>query len=182
LAIERRRRAAHKEVVKAITSSRYTETMLALLRWFDGSDWRAAGGDLLDRPIEEIAPVLLDRCRKKVEKRSKGFAGQSARKRHRLRIALKKLRYATELFGSLYDPGEIRHFVQRLKRLQDDLGDVNDVRAGRAIVASLVRPGSRSGVAQAGRRVLAWHKQRLARNEHRLRHHLRELRNTDGFW
>jgi triphosphatase len=183
LAVARRRRVAHKDVVRAIVSIRYTETILALLRWFDGRDWRLAGDDqTLDRPIEEIAPLLLDRCRKQAEKRSKGFAGQSARKRHRLRIALKKLRYATELLGGLYDPGETRHFVQRLKRLQDDLGDINDVRVGRGIVAALARPGSRSTVAHAGRRMLAWHKQRLARNEHRLRHHLGELRGASRFW
>lgn len=183
-AVAKRRRAAHKEVVKAISSTRYTEATLALLRWFDGQEWRQ-GGDAasLDRPIEEIAPLLLDRCLKKAEKRSKGFANQSAKKRHRLRIALKKLRYSTELLGSLYDPAETRQFVQRLKRLQDDLGDINDVRAGRSIVASMIRPGVRStGIAHAGHRLLAWHKQRLGRNEHRLRHHLKELLHAPRFW
>jgi triphosphatase len=183
LAIERRRRAAHKNVVKAISSTRYTEAMLALLRWFDGREWRVASDDgALNRPIEEIAPMLLERCRQKAEKRSRDFAGQSARQRHRLRIALKKLRYTTELLASLYDAGETRHFVQRLKRLQDDLGDINDVRVGRGIVTALARPGSRSRVARAGRRVLAWHRRRLGHNEHRLREHLSELRNAGRFW
>lgn len=182
-AIARRRRAAHKDVIKAISSTRYTETMLALLRWFDGREWRDAGeAGALDRPIEEVVPLLFDRCRQKVEKRSRDFAHQSARKRHQLRIALKKLRYAAELLGSLYDPSKTRHFVQRLKRLQDDLGDINDVRVGRGIVASLSRPGSRSSIAHAGRRILAWHKRRLGRNEHRLRQHLSELRNAERFW
>ena len=157
--------------------------MLALLRWFDGREWRDAGeAGALDRPIEEVVPLLFDRCRQKVEKRSRDFAHQSARKRHQLRIALKKLRYAAELLGSLYDPSKTRHFVQRLKRLQDDLGDINDVRVGRGIVASLSRPGSRSSIAHAGRRILAWHKRRLGRNEHRLRQHLSELRNAERFW
>lgn len=182
-AVARRRRAAHKSVVQAISSTRYTEAMLALLRWFDGCEWRAAGDNvLLDRPIEEIAPMLLERCRKKADKRSRNFADQSARQRHTLRIALKKLRYAVELLGSLYDPSETRHFVQRLKRLQDDLGEINDVRVGRGIVTALARPGSRSRIAHAGRRVLGWHKRRLARNEHRLRQHVSELRNAARFW
>jgi inorganic triphosphatase YgiF len=182
-AIERRRRAAHKAVVKAISSTRYTETMLALLRWFDGREWRRDGdGEALGRPIEEIAPLLLERCRRKAEKRGRDFAGQSPRQRHQLRIALKKLRYTAELLGSLYDPGKTRQFVQRLKRLQDELGDTNDVRVGRGIITGLARPGSRSRVARAGRRVLAWHRRRLGRNEHRLRQHLSELRNTDRFW
>ena len=182
-AIARRRRAAHKGVVKTISSTRYTEAMLALLRWFDGREWRGAGdGDVLDRPIEEVAPMLLERCRQKAEKRSRDFAGQSARERHRLRIALKKLRYTAELLGGLYDAGNTRHFVQRLKRLQDDLGDVNDVRVGRGIVAILTRPGSRSPLARAGRRLLAWHKRRLVGKEHRLRQHVGELRTAERFW
>jgi triphosphatase len=182
-AVLRRRRAALKDVVKAISSTRYTEAVLALLRWFDGREWRASGdSSTLDRPIEEIAPTLLERCRQKAEKRSRHFADQSAKQRHQLRIALKKLRYTAELLGSLYGAAETRHFVQRLKRLQDDLGDINDVRVGRGIVTSLARPGSRSRLARAGRRVLAWHKRRLNRNEQRLRQHVSELRNADRFW
>jgi triphosphatase len=183
-AIERRRRAAHKEVVRAISSTRYTEALLALLRWFDGGEWRA-GGDArgLDRPVEDIAPLLLDRCRRQAAKRSRNFVAQSAKQRHRLRISLKKLRYTAELLGSLYDPAETRRFVQRLKRLQDDLGDANDVRVGRAIVAALPqRGGGTTGIVHAGRRVLSWHKRRLSRNEHRLRPHLDELLSADRFW
>ncbi len=182
-AVARRRRAAHKDVVKAISSTRYTESMLALLRWFDGREWRTAfDGGLIEQPIEEAAPMLLERCRQKAEKRSRHFERQSVRQRHRLRIALKKLRYAVELLGSLYDADETRRFVQRLKRLQDDLGDINDVRVGRAIVTALARPGSRSRIARAGRRVLAWHKRRLGRNEQRLRQHVSEMRNAGRFW
>ena len=181
-ALERRRRAAHREVIKAISSTRYTEAVLALLRWFDGREWRSGGeAEALNRPIEDIAPKLLDRCRRKAEKRSRNFAGQSAAKRHKLRIALKKTRYAVELLGSLYDPDDAKRFVQRLKWLQDDLGDVNDVRVARGIVVALAPPGS-TGIAQAGRRMLSWHKRRLARNEHRLRRHLDQLLGAPLFW
>jgi inorganic triphosphatase YgiF len=183
-AVERHRRAAHREVIRAISSTRYTEALLALLRWFDGCEWRAAGdARRLDQPLEHIAPLLLDRCRRQATKRSRNFAAQSAKKRHRLRIALKKLRYAAELLGSLYDPAENRRFVQRLKRLQDDLGDANDVRVGRAIVASLPHnSGGSTSIVHAGRRILSWHKRRLDHNEHRLHQHLDELLSADRFW
>jgi len=182
-ATQRQRRAAHEAVVKAISSTRYTEALLALMRWLDGDEWHAAGAESLEQPIEAVAPALLDRCRAQAEKRAKGFAGQSAKKRHRLRITLKKLRYAAELLGGLYDAAETRQFIQRLKRLQDDLGDANDVRVGHDIVASLAPPGKRStGIAHAGRRMLAWHKQRIAKNEPNLRRHLSELLAAEPFW
>jgi triphosphatase len=182
LAAEDRRRAAHAGVIKAISSTHYTEALLALMRWLDGGDWHLAGAVELRQPIEAIAPILLDRCRSLAVKRSKNFARQSPKKRHRLRIALKRLRYAAELLGGLYEASETRRFIQRLKRLQDDLGDANDVRVARDIVESLA-PGTRStGIVHAGRRVLAWHKRRIAKNEPNMRHHLNGLLAAEPFW
>jgi CHAD domain-containing protein len=184
LATRNRRKAAHAAVVEAINSTRYKESVLAMLRWFDDCEWRA-GGDLddLQRPIGELAPLLLDRCRHQAQKRSKHFARQSAKQRHRLRIALKKLRYAAELLGNLYDPAETQHFVKRLERLQDDLGDINDVRVGRDIVAMETGRNARAtGMNHAGHRVLAWHKRRLADVEPQLRDHLQKLLKAEPFW
>jgi CHAD domain-containing protein len=178
-----RRQAAHEAVAAAIGSTRYTAAVLAMLRWFDGGAWRE-GGDIeeLQRPIGELAPILLERCRHRARKLSKHFARQSVEERHRLRIALKKLRYAAELLGSLYDPAATKQFVQRLKRLQDDLGNINDVRVGGDIVASLAGPVRATGIGHAGRRVLAWHKHRLADNEPQLRQHLHQLVEAEPFW
>jgi inorganic triphosphatase YgiF len=178
----RRRRKAHAAVIGSISSTHYTETLLALLRWLDGGDWHLAAAEALHEPIELLAPVLLDRCRAQAQKRAKHFARQSAKKRHKLRIALKKFRYAAELFAPLYSPAEAKVFIQRLKRLQDDLGDANDVRVARDIVDSLA-PGRRStGIVHAGHRVLAWHKHRLAKNEPQLHQHLDELLAAAPFW
>jgi triphosphatase len=181
-AADRRRRGAHAEMVEAIGSTRYTEALLALFRWLDGDDWRSACDEALGEPIEKLAPVLLDRCRAQAEKRAKNFTKQSPRKRHRLRIALKKLRYASEMLGSLYDAAETRVFIQRLKRLQDDLGDANDVSVARDIIKSLAPDRRSTGIAYAGNRMLAWHNQRLADNEPRTRQHLNELLAAAPFW
>jgi triphosphatase len=182
-AAERRRGAARAGVVKAIRSTRYTEALLELLRWFDGEAWRDGADPMLQQPIETIAPALLDRCREKTERRGRKFADQSAKKRHRLRIALKQLRYAAELLGGLYDPAETRHYIHRLKRLQDGLGEANDVRVGREIVDSLAPRGrGATGIAHAGRRLIAWHKHRLAKSEPDLRRHLDELVVAHPFW
>jgi triphosphatase len=181
---ENRRKAAHAAAIEAISSARYKLSVQALLRWFDRCEWRA-GHALSDlrRPIAELAPILLNRCLDRVKKRGKHFAKQSAKQRHRLRIELKKLRYAAELLGSLYDPANTRHFVQRLERLQDSLGDINDVRVGRKFVAKRVGLGARAtGIGGAGHRVLAWHKDRLADDEPQLRDHLHQLFKAKPFW
>jgi CHAD domain-containing protein len=164
-------------------STHYTEALLALMRWFDGYEWCLAESAALQESIEVLAPALLDHCLQQSEKRARNFAEQSAKKRHRLRIALKKLRYAAELFASLYDAGTAKQFIQRLKRLQDDLGDANDVRVARDVVESLAPAGKRStGIVHAGRRMLAWHKHRIEKNEPELRRHLKELLEAAPFW
>jgi inorganic triphosphatase YgiF len=179
----RRRKQAQQDVVAAIASTRYTEAVLALLRWLDGGDWHLAGALVLREPVEALAPALLDRCRAQAKKHAKHFARKSPIKRHRLRIALKKLRYAAELFAALYDPAAAKHFIHRLKKLQDDLGEANDLRVAHDIVATLAPMGKRAtAIAHAGKRVLAWRKRAIAKNEPDLRHHLDELRAAAPFW
>lgn len=182
-AIERRRKAAYAKAARAVRSTRYTALLLCQLRWFEGCGWHdgAASPDLR-RPIGELALRILDRRRRAAKRRSKGFAGQSAPERHRLRIALKKLRYATEMLAGLYDADEAKRFTRRLKRLQDDLGAANDVRVGHAILAELARPGDAGAIAAAGKTVLDWHERRLAGREPQLRKHLARLIAAEPFW
>jgi CHAD domain-containing protein len=54
-----------------------------------------------------------------------------AQSRHKLRIQTKKLRYATEFFGGLFAGKRAsrrrKQFRSALERLQDGLGDLNDI-------------------------------------------------------
>jgi len=48
-------------------------------------------------------------------------------KLHSLRIECKKLRYLLEFFMSLFPEDEIKNIIKHLKKLQDNLGDFNDL-------------------------------------------------------
>jgi triphosphatase len=183
-AAERRRKAAYAEAAEAVRSVRYTGLMLRQLRWFDASGWRESpASQELRGAVAGLAPRILDRRQRIVKGRAKGFARQSARQRHKLRIALKKLRYATDMLAGIYDSDEFGRFTRLLKRLQDDLGDANDLRVGHAIVAELDGPGSiANGLAHAGEAMLAWHEDRLAARERKLRKHLDRLGDAEPFW
>ncbi len=183
-AVEERRLAAYTKATRAVRSRRYTGLLLRLLRWFETCAWRrAAAADALDQPIDWLAAAVLGRRRRAVKRRSKGLARQSAQQRHRLRIALKKLRYASEVLANLYSPAAVESFTERLKRLQDDLGDANDVRVGRDIVADLAKRSEHgTAVAEAGNAVLDWHERRLARRERKLKKHLDRLLDAERFW
>ncbi|MGC2412808.1 MAG: CHAD domain-containing protein, partial [Stellaceae bacterium] len=162
---------------------RYTALLLGLMRWFDASTWRdGEASRRLEKPIGEILPPLLDKLRRAAKRRGKGFAGQSAEDRHKLRIVLKKLRYTSELLGGFYDAAAVERFIGGLKRLQDDLGEANDVRVAQDIVAKLARAKDGAIIGRAGKIVLAWHHRRLAARQRQTRKHLRRLLDTAPFW
>jgi len=182
-AVETRRRTAYGVLRRAVRSPRYTALVLDLLRWFDSRGWRDPGNaEAWQQPSGEIAPAVLDKRRRGVKKRRRRFARQSPGQRHRLRIALKKLRYTGELFRSLYAPEATAKFLDRLKTLQDQLGDANDVQVGRAIVADLAQAGNTATLEAAGRAVLDWHEDRLAGADKKTRKELRRLLDAEPFW
>jgi triphosphatase len=186
-ALDRLRAAAYDQIRQAILSQRYTAGMLRLLRWFEGSGWRRHSGsdepDPITSPICAIAPGVLDRRRRKVRRCGKGFAGLMPRERHKLRIAVKKLRYTIELFGGLFDKDGLERFVGRLKRLQSDLGYANDVRVAHEFVTELfAQIDPRSPAAHAWVAVLELHDQMLAGREQKLRRHRRQLNDAAPFW
>jgi CHAD domain-containing protein len=184
IASEKRRRIAHGTARKAIGSARYAASVRTLMSWFNERQWRRASEcEELMQPIGKLAPILLQRCRHKFNQRSKRFARQSETERHRLRVALKRLRYATELLAGLYDSQEVGRFIRRLKQLQDELGYINDVQTAHELLSQLAEPSApETGIAYAGRRILAWHKLRLSDNEPKLRRHVRQLRQVEPFW
>ena len=182
-AARRRRRVAYATARQAIRSPRYTALLLSLMRWFDGRGWRdGEAACALEQPIGDVAPRLLDKLRRAAKRRGKGFVRQSAEERHKLRIVLKKLRYTSELLSSLYDSGAVEKFTAGLKRLQDDLGDANDVRSARDVVAELARGPDSATITRASKIVLAWHQRRLLARQPQTRKHLRQMLDAAPFW
>lgn len=183
-AAHRQRRAAYRDAAKAVRSPRYPALVLHLSRWFETCGWRTdAAANGLKEPIGDIAESALQRRWRAAKKRSKGFAAQSAGQRHRLRIALKKLRYTAESLAALYPRRKPESFIRRVKRLQDDLGHANDVRMGHDIVAALAPAAdSDAALAEAGERLLGWHEKRLVKSEPKMRKHLHKLFENEPFW
>lgn len=58
--------------------------------------------------------------------------------RHELRKALKKLRYAAEFLGSLFDVDAVHRYVDALSHLQDVLGALQDESVGRTLAHDLL--------------------------------------------
>lgn len=133
--ITERRDAALKRAQDAVESARFRMLTLEVGAWLQGGQWTAPHDDLVrdqgDLPIGDFAAEQLARRWRKVRKKGKNLARLDARRRHRFRIQTKKLRYATEFFSGLYTSKRAakrrRRFLPALERLQDGLGDLNDI-------------------------------------------------------
>jgi len=135
----------------AIGSARYTTLIIELTRWLNECAWREPmNGDQLarlDQKIPEFACETLRKRHRKLIKRGRHLPELDAKRRHRARIAAKKLRYATEFFSSLYSKQVVRHYVAALSELQDDLGWRNDVAVGDALLKMLAADHPQAAVA-----------------------------------
>jgi triphosphatase len=185
---ERCRRAALDNAKHAIRSKQHTASMLRLLRWFALRGWRdqsiSENSVLLLSPIADVAPDLIKPCYRKARRRCKHFEEQTPAERHKLRIALKKVRYTIEFLGSLFDEHDVRLLVNRLKALQDYLGHANDVRVAYDLISECkdVKSHDASVIDRAGGIVLGWHERDLADREAKLRKHVRRFKQLDPFW
>lgn len=121
----------HEAASAAVSSQRYTQLILCFTRWVNSCGWRETMSpqDLnsLTAPATKFANNMLVYHQRRLLKRGKKLHGASANTRHRVRIAAKKMRYATEFFQSLYPAKRVKPYLQALSTLQDELGWLNDL-------------------------------------------------------
>jgi inorganic triphosphatase YgiF len=138
--ILRRARAHQREARRgaraAILSPRYGLTMIRLLRWV----WAPVEPKEGARDLKDFASERLRKGAKRVAIQSAAFATLDAAARHRLRILVKRQRYATEFLGSLFKGTAVKRHVRRLSRAQDELGLANDCANALAHVRELAPP------------------------------------------
>ena len=173
-AAETHRAAGYQAVRQAVLSERYGRFQLELAAWVEARGWRdqsvSEASVKLFAPIGELADSLLDKRLRRARRAGRGFAHLAAAKRHELRIALKKLRYAADFFRDLYDDKPARRFVAQLADLQDALGHLNDVATAGRLMQSLHDDGSMAPTteARAAGLVVGWHARGLAESEPQL--------------
>ncbi len=127
--LEKERAREQRKVQKAINSSSYRDVISA---WEDFLTTfqlkKDAHGPNAQRPIKKLAKTFILKTWKKVELMGRAISKKSPdEKLHDLRLQCKKLRYLLEFFASLFPEAEMRYLVKQLKKLQENLGDFNDL-------------------------------------------------------
>jgi inorganic triphosphatase YgiF len=106
--------------------------LFVLAYWIENGKWLAPKDTAEGRqPLALLAAHILSRRRGRLRRLRVSLAEMPDAARHRLRIDVKKLRYAAQFFVSLF-PGKAtaKHrqaFAKSLDRLQDCLGELNDM-------------------------------------------------------
>lgn len=139
-ACEIQRRQARKLSKKSIKTNTYNYSQLLFGAWLDAADWSARGA-AWGAPAQHCAADILERWHARVLKRGRRIGRRSDEELHRLRIAVKQLRYAVEFFATLFRARGMALLRERLAELQDILGSINDAAAvaplvGRAAAAA----------------------------------------------
>jgi inorganic triphosphatase YgiF len=180
--LEAKKATAYAQVGEALASARYRHLLIDLCALGYGHELGRSGEgqDGLDRPLAAFASHALSRLHHKLIKRGRGFETLSQEERHAVRIALKKLRYAVDFFGTAFDQERNSKFFKKLARLQEDLGGMNDVVVAQTMLARLigvavdddaepVAPSVSQGkLAFAAGSILGWHRRRAAEIDVRL--------------
>jgi inorganic triphosphatase YgiF len=147
----RARSAAWRNARRAVDSPRYQQLILDVLGVIADDAWRQQldAGQLVTASALATpfaAGVLAERYAR-ARRRGRKLDALSAAQLHRLRIAIKKLRYAADAFASLFMPAATVPLLKRLGRLQDILGAINDTATATRLLDGC--PGGRRSQALA---------------------------------
>jgi CHAD domain-containing protein len=153
---------------EAVLSDRYRDLVLKTVFWLIDGKWsktKSSIAELRDRSVALAAAEILEHRSKRIIRKTKRLNKIDARHRHKLRIAVKKLRYGCDFFGALFGHSKARRrYGKHLKNLQGCLGRLNDMhvhaqKAGR--LANRPERGSKHSQKAYAMGLLVGHEQRL---------------------
>jgi len=160
-----RRSTTLEAAIGALADRRFTSIALAMGAWIEDGDWLAHDDPerrgRLDSPAQIYAASVLDRLDRRARRSLRHLGELDAESRHRARIRVKRLRYAIEFFAGLFPGRKTRRIVATLGRLQDRLGELNDIAvAGRLLREHAEQSGDQARLWAAGQ-IAGWHAGRI---------------------
>jgi CHAD domain-containing protein len=143
--LDGKRRHAFQRAQAAVASTRFRLLLLDLAAWIEAGEWLQTDAPMIqaerDRPITKFAAGELKRRWEKILKRGRKLRKLDPRRRHKLRIQVKKTRYAAEFFAGVFLSRKAerrrKSFLSLIEPLQDCLGDLNDIVVDRQLAAEL---------------------------------------------
>jgi inorganic triphosphatase YgiF len=189
LVLDELRRDSWDRAVDLVRSDDFTGFLLDLAAAIESRVWRQAATAesvlMFLQPARDLASEALKKKLKQAHKRARHLASLDIADRHRLRIALKKLRYTAEFFAPLFPAKGVSSFLKRLSKLQDLFGILNDAAAAEAVVRRVVEhagPRRDTEFLEAAAFVEGWHKSRIEPAWDKTKKRWKRFAKTDPFW
>jgi triphosphatase len=189
LALAELRRQSWESTVGLVRSGDFTGFLLDVASAIETRAWRdSASPEQLSeflRPARVVAAAGLDRRLKQACKRAKHLGKLGIAQRHRLRIALKKLRYTAEFFAPLFEAKAVSTFLQGLDKLQDLFGALNDAAMAEHILTRVLERSAEPGGAElleAAAFVEGWHQGRIPPTWEKAKKRWKRFAKTETFW
>ena len=140
----RQRLKCYRRVRETVQSARFRKLVLDTAEWIEAGPWSTLPLTRARRetPIEIYAAEQLLHRFKKVRRKGVKIAELSPDQLHRLRIQVKKLRYAVEFFFNLYSGKKLekrrKKVLSSLMQLQTVLGRINDIITHKGLFTDII--------------------------------------------
>jgi CHAD domain-containing protein len=141
------RRIAHRDLVAALSSARMRRRWAAWGRFLDTQPPRSSRQSRARQPIAACALERTMRAARRVRREGRQIGAESPpAEYHELRKSCKNLRYLIDAFGEILPIKNLSKVTQRLKKLQDVLGEHQDLDVHRDAILRLHRALADDGV------------------------------------
>jgi triphosphatase len=183
-AIGARRADLYGEVRNAARSERCEHLLDDLAAWIAERGWRNEIPErklaVLAKPARRLAHRALRRLERRAIKRGRRFARLGPQRRHKFRIATKKLRDAATLFAPMFDRAD--RYLKRLGKLQKALGEDHDAFVTPGLLEEIGRDTDSPDTHRAIGAVLRSQQHRRPALRKELRKRRRQWKGAQAFW
>ena len=144
-----RRSAARAQARAALASAAFQRLLLHLMRWTEDASWRDS--EEVRRaaalPVRKFGERALARLERDALRHAQRIDWADPVVRHKLRILVKRLRYASGFFSDTLPSRGARRYLERLEMVQDVLGELNDIAVAGRLLEGLGNTANRQAVA-----------------------------------
>lgn len=180
LASSERERADCYTALRGETQARELQRLLLRFAiWMNGSYWQkaplmASAGDFAKQRLRKLA--------KRLAESGQDIKTLDAARLHALRILAKKLRYSAEFFAGWYDKKSTKSFLAALGKVQDVLGQINDIAVAHRLLDELAASAVLSAHQEALVLAKGWIAHDLSHQFAVLHKAIRRFNKQPAFW
>ncbi|MGD8262761.1 MAG: CHAD domain-containing protein [Desulfobacterales bacterium] len=137
--LRKKRSRALQKVIRGLKAKKYTKILKDWEAFLNKPQRNSANASNAKLPVIDLARNrIYKKYRNVVKVGSQILENTEDEMLHVLRIHCKKLRYLIEFFSSLFPRKKINQLINQLKKLQDNLGDFNDLCVQREYLLNII--------------------------------------------